>query len=229
MIPLIHAIYRNIRKSYGTIYKRRSAFVLRSIKCEKKLLILGARENFTRRIVKSTNNNLNYYLVDINPIYLKRPNFEYCYSDLNKKIPFSDDYCDCVVTDQLIEHLYKPDTLIKEIVRVCKNGSTVIIGSENLAAWHNIFALILTLHPFSDHYSEYIKVGNPFSIHHREKFDDPYKRHIKVPTIRALSELMEYYGLEVHKIKGFGHFVPFGDRIDKYHSIQFVMVAKVCK
>ena len=226
LIEIIHNIYQKIKKKYGNIYKKRSGFVINNIVAKENILILGARENFIRRIVEHTDNKLTYYLVDKFPCEIEGTAFKFDYSDLNESIPYPDNHFDCIVSDQLIEHLSQPDIFIKEIKRVGKKDCTTIIGSENLAAWHNILALILTLHPFSDHYSANVKIGNPFSIHHKEKIEDPFMRHFKIPTIRALKELLEYYGFKIIDIKGFGHLLPLGTFYDKYHSIQFVIVCK---
>ena len=225
-VKIIHRLYHKIREGYSVLYGNRSGFVINSIRAQKNILILGAREAFIKRIIEHTDNKLTYYLVDKHPCAIDKSKLIFEYSDLNESIPYPDNHFDCIVSDQLIEHLSQPDIFIKEITRVCKNDGTIIVGSENLAAWHNIFALILTLHPFSDHYSAEIRVGNPLSIHHKEKIEDPFMRHFKIPTIRALKELLEYYGLTIVDIRGFGHLLPFGTYFDKYHSIQFVIVCK---
>lgn len=227
MISAIHSAYSRIKASYGDLYTNRTNFVLSSIKSLENLLILGARDSFVNKIVEYTGNRLNYHLVDKQKPEIVKSNFIYSYSDLNESIPFSNNYFDCIIADQLIEHLSRPDILLREIKRVGKKECTVILGSENLAAWHNIIALILGFHPFSDHYSEYIKIGNPLSVHHKKVIDDPYMRHFKVPTIYALKELMEYYSYKILEIKGFGHLLPYGVLFDKYHSVQFVIVSKL--
>lgn len=227
MVSLVHLAYKYIKKNYRSIYQRRTNFVLENILSKKNILILGARDSFIKRIVEYSNNQLKYYLVDKHAPEFKDTNFIFSNSDLNESIPYPDNHFDCIVSDQLIEHLYRPDSLINEIKRVGRKDSIIIIGSENLSAWHNIIALICTLHPFSDHYSEKIRIGNPLSIHYRQELRSPYSRHIKVPTIRALKELLMYYGYKIEKIKGFGHLLPFGVLYDKYHSIQFVIIAKL--
>jgi len=224
LIETVHNVYQKIIKKYGNIYRKRSGFVLNNIVAKENILILGARENFIRRIIEHTDNKLSYYLVDKFPFEIEGTDFKFEYADLNERIPYPDSYFECIVSDQLIEHLAQPDTFIEEIKRVANKNCTIIVGSENLAAWHNIFALMLTLHPFSDHYSTNIRIGNPFSIHHKEKFKDPFMRHSKIPTIRALKELLEYYNFKILNIQGFGHLLPFGTLYDKYHSIQFVII-----
>ncbi len=229
VISIIHSMYRKVKNFYRGNYKRRTDFVLKNITIQTNILILGARDSFVKRVVEHTGNKLDYYLVDKHQPGITESNFTYNYSDLNHSIPYPNNFFDCVIADQLIEHLTSPDTLLKEIMRVGKKNCIVIIGSENLAAWHNIIALIIGFHPFSDHYSEHIRVGNPISVHHKQIISDPYMRHSKVPTIRALKELMEYYGYEILNIKGFAHLLPFGVFFDKYHSIQFVIVSKLKK
>jgi SAM-dependent methyltransferase len=224
LYDISHRFYRIVKKSYGALYAERTGFVLNHIKAEENILILGARESFVRRIVEHTHNALQYHLVDKHPSDLEKKNFIYKFSDLNESIPFPDKYFDCIVSDQLIEHLYQPDSFVTEMKRVVKIGGTIIIGSENLAAWHNIFALVLGFHPFSDHYSTRIRIGNPLSVHYKEELSDPLMRHSKVPTMRALVDLLEYYGFAMVKCEGFGHLLPLGPRFDKYHSIQFVVV-----
>ena len=226
---LIKNIYRKIQKKYSAIYTDRANYVIDNIVRINNILVLGARDDFLRQIVYKTDNELSYYLVDKQPSELSAHNLHYLFSDLNNSIPFEDDFFDCIVSDQLIEHLMNPDRFLKEVSRVGKKGSRIIIGSENLAAWHNIIALILAMHPFSDHYSETRRVGNPFSIHHQKKIMDPYMRHCKVPTVKALAELMTLNKMVISEIKGFGHLLPYGTRWDKLHSIQFVIVAEVKK
>jgi len=225
----IHFVHRKLKELYRGNYNRRTNFVLKNISSQTNILILGARDSFVKRIVEYTDNTLNYYLVDKYQPHIANSKLIYDYSDLNVSIPYSDNLFDCIISDQLIEHLSNPDNLLKEIKRVGNNNCTVIIGSENLAAWHNIIALVFGFHPYSDHYSDHMRVGNPMSIHHKQKLSDPYMRHSKVPTIRALKELMEYYGYEIVNIKGFSHLLPFGSHFDKYHSIQFVIVSKLKK
>lgn len=69
---------------------------------------------------------LNLDIGTLNPIN------NHCYvpdiqCDLNKGIPFPDNFIDEVVTSHFIEHVKDPVFLMNEIWRVCKNGSKVQI------------------------------------------------------------------------------------------------------
>jgi len=230
LIRGIHRFYdRKLRSYRKKLYAQRTQFVLGAIRTSSNLLILGARDAFVGRIVRHTGGGLVYYLVDKAPLHDPPENFVFRESDLNEKIPFDDDGFECVSADQVIEHLVRPDTFLREVHRVSKDGATLLHTSENLSAWHNIFALLLGYHPFSDHYSEYVRVGNPLSPRHLKPFTDPLMRHAKLPTVRALEELLNLNGFAVEQLRGFGHFLPLGNRLDPYHAFQFVFVTRVRK
>lgn len=230
----IKKLYSRFQSGYLAIYKKRTEFVLDQIRTDGynrpiNLLILGARDDFVKRVVGKTKNSFSYYLVDKKSTCIQAENFHYISSDLNFKIPYEDKKFDFIIADQIIEHLVNPERFLEEIARIGKHGCRVVIGSENLAAWHNIMSLVLGYHPFSDHYSERRRVGNPLSIHHKKRLSDPLMRHCKVPTIRALSELMKLYKMDIDDIRGFGHMFPLGVHWDKSHSIQFVITAQLRK
>ncbi len=57
--------------------------------------------------------------------------------DLEKGLPFEDNYFDVIYAAELIEHLYNPDFFLEECYRVLRPGGTVIISTPNLQAWYN--------------------------------------------------------------------------------------------
>lgn len=44
-----------------------------------------------------------------------------------KKLPFENEYFDCVFSSEVFEHLFQPDLLLKEINRVMKSGGKILI------------------------------------------------------------------------------------------------------
>ncbi len=87
--------------------------------------------------------------------------------DLDSGIwPVADDQFDVVVANQVIEHVDRVDHFLREIRRVMKPNGYAVISTENLASWHNVFALSLGWQPFSiTNYSEHGSVGNPLALH----------------------------------------------------------------
>ncbi|MBU4348432.1 class I SAM-dependent methyltransferase [Patescibacteria group bacterium] len=84
--------------------------------------------------------------------------------DLNNDLPFEDNYFDIVHANQVIEHIYDLDKFMSEIYRVVMLNGYVIISTENLASWHNIFSLLFGWQPFSA--TNYLpgSIGNPLAL-----------------------------------------------------------------
>ena len=147
------------------------------------------------------------------------------HSNLDKDFPIESDTFDVVMANQIIEHLYNSDLLVKEIYRVLKNGGYAIVSTPNLASFHNLIALLFGKQPFPAHVSTEAILGNSFDPKHGMKHGSKGEIHVRVFTYEALKELFEYYGFRVEKIVGVGYY-PFPDRIasfltriDKRHAV----------
>jgi ubiquinone/menaquinone biosynthesis C-methylase UbiE len=148
--------------------------------------------------------------------------------DLNRPLPFVDMAFDVIVSNQVIEHLVNVDLSLSEINRVLKKSGYAVISTENLSSWHNIFAVVFGLRPFSVHYSSLRNVGNPFSPHGSElmsAFTHEDSPHIKVFTYFALTAILQLHNFSVDSVKGAGNYiVPLGpmirilSRLDPIHS-----------
>lgn len=161
--------------------------------------------------------------------------------DLNGILPYKNNEFDVVTATQIIEHLNNVDIFISEVHRILKPNGILIISTENLASWHNIFALILGLQPstgpwisskfsvgFHPLHKEHIKVyvNNP-SHHHLEQ-----NPHTRVMTYRTMKKLFESYNFKVidERTMGYYPFPPFLSntlaRLDKWHAVGIVLKLK---
>lgn len=156
-------------------------------------------------------------------------------TNLENKWPFESSSFDVIVSNQVIEHINDIDGFIEEIYRVLKPNGYVVISTENLASWHNIFALILGHQDFSHHIIKKLHVSNPLSPHFGEKtvtwskkdnsgVDDTAFPHIKILTLRSLIKVFEVYNFKKEAYKGSGYYPLFGlaeriiSFIDPFHS-----------
>jgi SAM-dependent methyltransferase len=146
-------------------------------------------------------------------------------TDLNQAFPLADNSVDIITANMVIEHLYEPDRFLREVYRVLKPGGYAVVSTDNLASWHNIFALLLGWQPFSLANTSDKKqgLGNPMAIHRGENAALNSWRHHKVFAFQGLKELPETNGLKVEKLLGSGYF-PFIFskvicKIDKRHSV----------
>lgn len=145
--------------------------------------------------------------------------------------PIADNSVDCVVSNQVVEHLSDLDHFFSEASRVLKIGGTIVTSTNNLSSLHNIFALILGWAPFDLTNSSYKRwgIGNPLATHRGES--DPRGKtwtHKTIYTARWLFEWQETYGLNQCILYGAGlHPFPsiFGKIFPKYSAF----ITTVCK
>lgn len=57
--------------------------------------------------------------------------------DLEQPLPFEDAVFDTVVCSEILEHLFRPDLLLREVMRVLKPGGRVIVTVPNLHGLRN--------------------------------------------------------------------------------------------
>lgn len=157
-------------------------------------------------------------------------------SDLNSKFPFRNEEFDVITATQVIEHLYDVDTFVSEISRILKKNGILIISTENLSAWHDIFALVLGLQPSAGPF-----ISNKFSIgfhplakeHAQDHKKLPYLKemvgHTRVMAYQSFKKLFKVYGFELISDKGVGYY-PFPwifsdifSLLDKWHSLDVVL------
>lgn len=140
-------------------------------------------------------------------------------TDLNWSLPLPSNSVDVVTALDVLEHLLETRTFISELYRVLVPGGYAVIATPNLASWHNIFALLLGLQPFSgpnitsmrdadldivrrmhrkDHglseEGEYVDTGE-HELH----------RHIMVVACKSLVKLLRQTGFIVELVRGFGY------------------------
>lgn len=157
-------------------------------------------------------------------------------SDLNDKLLFNDKQFDIITATQVIEHLYDIDVFVSEIYRMLKPGGILIISTENLSAWHNIFALILGLQPSAGPFiSNKFSIGfHPLSEEHKKDHErNPYLKnmagHTRVMAYQSFKKLFKYYGFELILEKGVGYYPfpsfisDFFTKIDRWHALDIVL------
>lgn len=145
-------------------------------------------------------------------------------ADLNKPLPLADNFFDVVHCNQVIEHLYDTDNLVSEIYRILKPGGYAVVSTENLASWHNIFALILGFQPFSmTNFSAKGNIGNPFALWKGKKSDNSSLsswQHVRLFSYYGLKDLCRKFGFRVETVKTAGYYpLPgFFSKLDKIHG-----------
>jgi SAM-dependent methyltransferase len=167
-------------------------------------------------------------------------------ADLNRSIPLADSSLDLIVASDVLEHLTDPRMFVVEMHRVLKPGGYLVLDTPNLASWHNIFALVLGMQPFSGpnlttmedadlgivrrmHRSTH---GLPEGGAYRDQGEHELTRHIVVVAYSSLLRMMNTVGFDLEVRRGFGYYPlpPFAARIfqrlDPRHSHHILLKAR---
>jgi SAM-dependent methyltransferase len=175
-----------------------------------------------------------------------RRGIEVVIADANRPLPLADASVSVVTAMDVIEHLYDPARLIREATRALKPGGYLVVATPNLASWHNVFALVLGLQPFSGPNLTSMLDADVAVVRrlHRRAYDlpedgqepvdadDALHRHLVVSAYRSLLRLMEQNGLAVEYARGFGYYpLPawlgrLASRLDPAHAHHMVIKAR---
>lgn len=117
--------------------------------------------------------------------------------------PFPDDYFNLVTSFGVLEHLTYFDNMINETRRVLKSKGTFLLSAPNLGSWVNRVSLLLGCQPRNLEISSFKVVG----VH--KLYYSLYEKitpvgHTSSCTLRAITELLDYYGFRVRKCWGTG-------------------------
>lgn len=141
-------------------------------------------------------------------------------ADIEQGLPYEDGQFTAVVSNQVIEHLADTDRFVSEIARVLEPGGYAVVSTENLASWHNVFALVLGWQPFSlsNVSATRLGLGNPAAVHRGEAWEYSSSwQHRTVFAHRGLIELFEAHGLAVEHVRGAGYY-PLPRRLARLDS-----------
>jgi len=127
-------------------------------------------------------------------------------ADLDDGLPFDDGAFDVVHANQIIEHVRRTDTLLRETRRVLAPDGLACISTNNLASWHNVFALTVGLQPMPMHVSDETILGNPLNPLDGRPHADRGRSHLRLFTARALTELCARHGLERVALRTAGYY-----------------------
>ena len=177
----------------------------------------GTGELIIERV--SAVNKPEIYAVEIDRIHfkeIKKLGIKVIITDLEKGLPYKNNYFDIISANQIIEHLVNVDYFMEEIHRVLKPNGYVILSTENLSSWHNLFALFLGWQAFSQHISTKKNIGNPLKLN-MAIGGKSHDCHIKIFTPRGLKELTQMNNLYVEKLYGAGYY-PFRGILSKLLS-----------
>jgi 2-polyprenyl-3-methyl-5-hydroxy-6-metoxy-1,4-benzoquinol methylase len=126
--------------------------------------------------------------------------------DLNAKLEIPDGTVDVDTVNQVIEHLYDTDQFARELHRVLKPGAIAVVSTNNLASSHNVIALVLGAQQFPADVSSNSAIGKLVQLFPGDSGAYSSWTHLRVFSIRALREMLEYHGFTIERIQGVGYY-----------------------
>lgn len=118
-------------------------------------------------------------------------------TDVDKdSLPFQGNSFDAIYCGEILEHLYSPDNLLKEVRRVLSPKGVCLFTTPNLGSWYNRVVLLLGYQPCSISASfDNENVGKILQI-------VGHRGHIRGFTLRALLELLRIHKLRPVRVMG---------------------------
>jgi len=192
-----------------------------------RLLDLGTSEGeFTMRVAEriGATSVSGVELIEEHAAVARGRGIDVVRADLDAGLPFEDGAFDVVHANQVIEHVRRTDTFLRETRRVLAPGGLACISTNNLSSWHNVFSLALGLQPMPVHVSDETILGNPLNPLDGRPHADLGRSHLRLFTGRALTELCEHHGLEPISLRTAGYYplppplARLAGRLDPTHA-----------
>jgi SAM-dependent methyltransferase len=159
----------------------------------------------------------------------RRRGFDVRIADVDETWPFEASSFTVVHANQVIEHVKRLDHFVQEVKRVLRPRGHAVVCTENLASWHNVFALMLGYQPFSStNISNLRPIGNPFALHAGVPPEHEALQHVHVVTLTALRDLFSAHGFAVEETWGAGYhpLPPRVGSLDPRHAHFIGIVAR---
>ena len=200
-------LYRVFRATEGE--NRRAILAALEPRPGARLLDLGThRGDFTLRVAErlGADTVAGIELIEEHAAVARGRGIDVRHADLDEGLPFDDGAFDVVHANQVIEHVRRTDTFLREVRRVLAPGGLACISTNNLSSWHNVFSLALGHQPMPMHVSDEAIVGNPLNPLDGQPHEDVGRTHLRLFTGRALTELCARHGLEPVSLRSAGYY-----------------------
>ena len=115
-----------------------------------------------------------------------------------EKLPFPHNFFDVVFAVELIEHLLNPDNMLSEAYRVLSPDGVFLLSTPNLASGINRLLILMGYMPYFSEPSLRYCAG----ILKRDKKNSNPSGHLRLYTLKAVKELLQFYSFKALKFYG---------------------------
>lgn len=197
---------------------------------------VGHQFNFINSFIELPKKN--YFGIEWNQqsvLQAKKKGLQIDHGDLNKNLPFDDNFFQCVFGLSVLEHLVNGCHFLKEAHRILKPEGHLILVTPNLSAWFNVLLLAIGRMPSSGPHpdSEILLQKNNLipsrkKVHLHLDGDNPPDRHMVVFTYRTLKDYLGMLGFQEITARTYGYY-PFPntlqyffEKLDPWHCHQLL-------
>jgi ubiquinone/menaquinone biosynthesis C-methylase UbiE len=212
--------------NYSFLLDQRMKFISPYLTKKSKILELGCGEGLLSERIRQ-GFDADMYGIDISPSGItlaKNRGIHAQIADLNEDLPYKDSSFDMVISDQVLEHIFRTDHLLDEIYRVLKTGGIVITITPNLSFWLNRVLFLFGYYPVFLEASERSKMYGT-KLLKRFINDSGSMGHIRIFNRVALEDILVSHNFQIHRTYGLpmSWGLPktikiFYDIIDKFFS-----------
>lgn len=196
----------------------------------------GHQFDFINRFIELPKKN--YFGIEWNQqnvLRAKENGLQIDHGDLNKNLPFDNNFFQCVFGLSVLEHLVNGCHFLKEAHRILKPEGHLILVTPNLSSWFNVLSLAIGRMPSSGpHPDSEILLRKNNLIQSRKKAhldldgDSPSDRHMVVFTYRTLKDYLGMLGFRKITALAYGYY-PFPkisqrflEKLDPWHCHQLL-------
>lgn len=167
----------------------------------RKLLDIGCGEGSITKILAETLQAEEMHGIDLNPEACRKANGNgiksICLS-VDQGLPYPEGYFDLILMLQTIEHLNKPDIVLKEIRRCLSSNGFLLLSTPNCVSWTNRILVLLGYPPLGIDLSAEFRYKYPLGV------TSAISGHQRLYTLDTLQQLLAYHGFSVMRSNGCG-------------------------
>ncbi len=132
---------------------------------------------------------------------VERTGYSIATIDLEGKLGFDDASFDVVYSGEVIEHLYNPDNMVKELNRIMKLGGYCLITTPNMNSWISRLFFPFGMQPINYECST-VSIAYGYGGLRAIKRQDWPVGHVRMFNIHSIRDILRANGFEVIKAKG---------------------------
>jgi len=189
----------------SVIYATQKGYNVLDIGCGDGFLLYNLRGRFERLY----GIELSFSMVKEAKKTLHDQHAELCIGNA-EHLPFGEEFFDCVICSDVIEHVPDVWQTFREIVRILRPGGQLVVATPNVAYFKRRINLLRGYFPVTSGYDEGLIPGGGCSLF--------AGGHFHYFTFRSLRKNYEKFGINVEREFGFG-------RLGRIHNIWKTMLS----